>query len=202
MNLWFVFWVFFAVFILGTSGWSYLILIRQKQTWKKVAEKLHLKYHAPSAMKSPVLIGNYNGQSIEIFSGPQLSSTRTGAMRTVFQLNLGAPMPTIGAMGSTYFKNFIDGLDLPEFFNAENDKEISPDTYIRIKKSAHLAPYMTKERIAALNSLLAIKNMPAIILFNDTETVLRIECADPFDNAEKMERFISKITDAAKIISL
>jgi hypothetical protein len=44
--------------------------------------------------------------------------------------------------------------------------------------------------------------MPALLLFSGTETVLRIESSDPFDDSAKLEKFLNKSTETAKIISV
>ncbi len=203
MNIWFIIWVFIATFILGTSLWSYSILTRQKRAWVTVSKKCHLNYSAEAILKSPVLRGLYNGIHIDIFSDTAISRKfREGGTRTIFQLVLKAPMPCEGAIGSLVFKNFIDGLSLPDEFTGEGQDVMSKETYNRLKDKAAMVSYFTKERIAALNSVLSIKGMPAFLIFNSTDTILRIEATDPFDNAERLEKFLIKITEAAKKISL
>ncbi len=203
MNIWFVIWVFVATFILGTSIWSYAILLKQKRAWEIVSKKCDLRFSSTAILKSPSLNGIFNGFEINVFSDQPLSGKfREGGARTIFQLSLPAPMPTQGAMGSMSFKNFIDGMNLTEKFVGDGVTALSKDIYNKVRSKDELVPYMTKERVAALNAVLNIKTSPAILLFSPNETLLRIESSDPFEDASRLEKFLTKATEAAKIISV
>jgi len=198
-----VIWVFIATFILGTSVWSYIILARQKKSWETVSKKSNLSYSSAAILKSPYLMGVFNGIRVDIFSDKPISGKyREGGTRTIFQFTLKAPMLCEGAIASMPFKNFIDKLVLPETFVGEGQDVLSKEIYNRVKSAEVIKPYFTRERIAALNAILSIKSMPALLLFSGTETILRIESADPFDDAARLEKFLTKSTEAAKIISV
>ena len=203
LNIWFVIWIFIASFILGTTLWSYIILARQKKSWETVSKKSNLSYSSAAILKSPYLSGLYNGVKVDIFSDKPISGKfRDGGTRTIFQFTLNAPMPCEGAVASMAFKNFIDGLSLPEGFEGQGQDVLSKDIYNRVKSVESIKPYFTRERITALNAILSIKGMPALLLFSATDTVLRIESSDPFDNAAKLEKFLNKATESAKVISI
>ncbi len=110
-------------------------------------------------------------------------------------------MPTEGAIGSISFKSFIDGLGLTDSYVAE-EGGLQKDVYNRLLKKEDLHSYVTPERITALNAIMTIKNNPALLIFSKDDTVLRIESSDPFADADRLERFLNKASDAAKIISL
>lgn len=203
LNIWFVIWVFIATFILGTSLWSYIILARQKKAWETVSKKSNLSYSSAAILKSPYLKGIYNGIRIDVFSDKPISGKfREGGTRTIFQFTMKAPMLCEGAIASMPFKNFIDDLMLPESYVGEGQDVLSKEVYNRVKSAEIIKPYFTRERISALNAILSIKSMPALLLFSGTETVLRIESSDPFDDASKLEKFLTKSTEAVKIISI
>lgn len=203
MNIWFVIWVFVATFILGTSVWSYSILLRQKRAWETFAKKCDVRFQSSAILKSPTLNGMFNGFEIEIFSDQPISGKfREGGARTIFQITLKTLLPTSGVIASKAFKNFIDGMSLTEKFVGEGNTALSPEVYNKVVSAELMTPYMTRERVAAFNALLNIKSSPAIFLFGDTETLLRIESADPFEDPARLEKFVTKVTDAAKIISV
>ncbi len=203
MNIWFVLWVFIATFILGTTIWSYTILVRQKKAWEEFAKKHSLRYESQAVLKSPVLRGLFNGIPVEIFSDSQISGkSREKGTRTIIQMSLKSPMPTEGAISSMAFKNFVDGLALPDTYQGEGGLNLSADVYNRVKNEAAIKPFFTAERISALNAILSIKTAPTLLIFGTSETVLRIESSDPFDDKSKLERFLTKATDTAKIISI
>ncbi len=111
-------------------------------------------------------------------------------------------MPTEGAITSASFANFINGLSIAEKYEPDFADWNKKDIVIRVKDAKLIAPYFTKERVAALNAIMTIKNSPAMLIFSPTETLLRIESTDPFDNGDRLERFLTKLTDATKIISI
>lgn len=203
MNIWFMIWVFVATFILGTSVWSYLILLKQKRAWEIVSKKCDLRYNSEAILKSPSLSGVFRGIELDIFSDQPISGKfREGGARTIFQFTLKAPLPSQGMIGSMAFKNFIDGLSVQEKFVGEGATALLPALYNRVRSVELMVPYFTKERVSALNAVLNIKNSPAVLIFSQDETLLRIESADPFDDPTRLEKFLIKATDAAKIISV
>ncbi|HAJ90333.1 MAG TPA: hypothetical protein DCM27_04880 [Rhodospirillaceae bacterium] len=203
MNIWFMIWVFVATFILGTSVWSYLILLKQKRAWEIVSKKCDLRYSSEAVLKSPSLSGVFRGIELDIFSDQPISGKfREGGARTIFQFTLKAPLPSQGMIGSMAFKNFIDGLSVQEKFVGEGSTALLPSLYNRVRSVELMVPYFTKERVSALNAVLNIKNSPAVLIFSQDETLLRIESADPFDDPARLEKFLIKATDAAKIISV
>jgi len=203
LNIWLVIWVFIATFILGTSAWSYAILLKQKRAWEIVSKKCNLRYTSEAFLKSPVLHGQFNGIIVDIFSDSPISGKyREGGLRTIFQFTLKSPMPTQGAIGSMPFKNFIDGLTVSEQYVGEGALALHADIYNKVRSKDNLAPFMTKERVAAMNAVLNIKGSPAFLLFSPDETLLRLESSDPFDDAARLEKFLTKATEAAKIISI
>lgn len=203
MNIWFVIWVFVATFILGTSFWSYTILLKQKRAWETVSKNMDLRFLANAILKSPTLGGVIKGFEVNVFSDQPISGKfREGGSRTIFQLSLPAPLPSQGAVGSMVFKNFIDGLMVSEKFVGEGPTALLPEIYNKVRSKELMTPYFTKERVAALNAVLNIKNSPAVLIFSPNETLLRIESSDPFDKPERLEKFLNKLTDAAKILSI
>lgn len=203
LNIWFVLWVFVATFIFATSVWSYFILFKQRRSWEIVSEKCNLKYTSTAILKSPALTGVFNGIDIDIFADKPISGKfRDGGSRTIFQLTLKGIVPTQGMIGSMAFKNFIDGVSLTEKYVAEDGKTtLASDIYNKVRSKDLISSYLTKERIVALNAVMTIKNSPAILIFSQDETLLRIESADPFDDPVRLEKFLTKATEAAKLIS-
>lgn len=203
MNLWFVAWVFIATFILGTSFWSYTILMKQKRAWKIVSEKCNLRYTSTATFKSATLTGMMNGFEVEIFADQPLSGKfREGGSRTIFQLVLKGVLPSQGLIGSMSFKNFIDGVLLQEKYIGEGTMALSPEIYNKVRSQDEIKPYFTKERVNALNALMVLKISPSILIASPTGTLLRVESTDPFDDAAKLEKFLGKLIETSKILSV
>ena len=62
MNIWLMLWVFVATFILGTTLWSFVILLKQKRAWESLAKKQNLEFVSVALLKSPMLRGFFNSQ--------------------------------------------------------------------------------------------------------------------------------------------
>lgn len=202
MNIWFMVWVFVAVFILGTSLWSLYILLKQKRSWEAFAKKNDMEFISTAFMKSPMLRGAFEGVKVMIYSDQQIAGhERQKRIRTVFEFALKAPMPTEGAIASAAFKNFVNGLGMAEKY-VPDSPEWNKEIVVSVTSGEAIAQYFTKERIGALSTVMTIKNCPVMILFSNEDTVMRVESADPFDKPDKLERFLKKMTDAVKIISL
>lgn len=202
LNIWFMIWVFVAVFILGTSLWSYYILLKQKRAWGQFSQKHQVEFVPVAFLKSPYIRGMFRGFSIGVYSDKQISGNeRQRGIRTVFEIFLKAPMPTEGVVSSGSFRNFVNGLALPDVYTPEV-AEWNKDIIIKVVDTEAITAYLTKERLVALNALMSIKNSPAMLLFSNEQTLLRIESSDPFDHADRLERFLTKLTDAAKVISI
>lgn len=195
-------WVFLAVFIIGTSLWSYYILLKQKRAWEGFAKKHGLQFNSQAMLKSPAIQGSFKGVPVVVCSDKPLAGKPNElTARTVIQFTLKAPMPSVGAVGSQAFRNFVGGLSLPEEFKPVFDGWNS-DILIRAEQTEPLTPYFTHERLAALNALMGIKNCASLLIFSQDSTILRIETTEPFDEVERFEKFLSKAADAAKILSL
>ncbi len=194
-------WVFIAVFILGTSLWSFYILLKQKKGWEAFAKKHEFHFSPVSFQKSPYLRGLFNGFEVIVFSDYQLGQDeRKQRLRTVFQILFKTPTGTEAVIVSPDFRNFVNGLSLPETYVPEFDGW-NKDIIIRARNIEAIKSYLNKDRLTALNALLGIKGSPVAVLFGDAESALRVESTDPFSSPEKMERFLSKLTEAAKVIS-
>lgn len=202
MNIWFMMWVFVAVFILGASLWSFYILLKQRQCWKIFAEKANLEFLPTALLKSPMLRGAYKGLQLDIFSDTQLAGKdREKAIRTIFQFKLPAPMPTEGAIASAAFAPYLNGLALP-VQTVDGVGEWDKGVIIRVDDGEAIKTYLTPERLKTLQAVMTIKGSPSMLIFSAEATILRIESTDPFDTPERLERFLSKVAEAAKILSL
>ena len=131
-------------------------------------------------LKSPYLRGSFKGISVVIFSDLQLSrNDRQKGSRTIFQVMLSGGLPSEAAIGgSPIFRNFMNGLSLPEEYKAGDSADENAeykDIYIRAKNISDIKSYLTKERLGALKALTSIKGGPAVVLITNDEVVIRIE---------------------------
>ncbi|MBE2192193.1 MAG: hypothetical protein KDJ26_08320 [Alphaproteobacteria bacterium] len=202
MNIWFMLWVFFAVFIMGVFFWSLQILMRQKTAWKQVAKRHNLNYVAGGMMSSPIMSGAFRNYGLSVYSEAQLDEDARGKRyRTVIQMELKSGMPTEGVIASAKLSAVASQLDLQEVYTPDTP-DWNHGTYIRTRSEELLAPYFTPARTKAINALMTINGVNVLFVFNEKDTLLRFETPDPLDDVSKMERLINKIADAADILSV
>lgn len=203
MNIWFMLWVFVAVFIFGIFFWSMSILFQQKKAWALFAQRAGLQFIKGQIFKSAVVRGAYREIPLNIFSEEQGSADkRSRRFRTIIQFELKPGMPIEGVITSAEGRSFASGLlDLTE--------TVTPDVpgwdhtiLIKTKDAEILKAYLTPDRYKSLLTLLTIKSLGCIFIFDRTATFLRFESADPFTDAEKLDRLCAKIVEHAKVLSL
>lgn len=110
-------------------------------------------------------------------------------------------MPAPGIIASPDAENFAKALGLKESYQPEYDfwnKRI----IIFTDNAESLKPYFTEERCRSLNSLMTIRSIACILIFDETNTYLRFETPDPFDDMKKLDRFVSKAAEHIKILSV
>lgn len=197
MNIWLVFWVFFSVFIMGIFFWSTQILMRQKTAWRQFAKRHGLTYDSRAVLASPAVGGFYRSYGLAIFSEEQLDGDSRGhKFRTIIQMELPAGMPTEGVVATQSLSEMASLLELEEVYTPENGAWDS-SIYLKTKDVEKMRAYLTSQRVAALNALMTAKGLGALFIFNEKETLLRIETAEPLDNADRLEKLVNKICDTA-----
>ncbi len=202
MNIWFLIWVFLAVFITGIFLWSMQILFRQKRSWTEFAKRNQLQILTPAVFRSPMLSGTIKNIPFRLFSEEQSTEDQRGRrFRTILQFEVG-PMPVEAILATKSYHNFANGLvDLTETYIPDFP---GWDTSILIKTSniALLKLYLTEERLRTLQALLTIKTFNAFYLFDRTTGYLRLETPDPFTDLQKLERMTSKVADQVEILKV
>lgn len=189
------------MFLLGLFAWSLHILMRQKQAWSEFAKKNNLSVNRGKFFASVSVVGMLRSIPFYLFSEEQVANLNGGRrFRTIIQFEL-SKMPVPGIVASIDAANFANSLSLKERYQPEFDfwnKEI----IILTDNVEALRPYFTEERCRSLNSLMTIRSIAGILIFDDTNTYLRFETPDPFDDMQKLDRFVSKAVEHAKILSV
>lgn len=202
MNIWFLLWVFLTVFLIGLFGWSFHILLRQRRAWVQFGKKNNLAVNERGMFASVSITGMLRTLPFYLYSEEQAVGTNGGRrFRTIIQIELPGPMPVPGIVASADAANFARGLNLREAYVPEFDFW-NKNIVVLTDNAEGLKPYMTEERCRSLNAVMTIKSIASILIFDDKNVYLRFETADPFDNAAKLQRFVDKAMDQAKILSI
>ena len=202
MNIWFLLWVFLAIFILGLFAWSFHILLRQKRAWAQFAEKNNLSVTPGKLFASSSVTGVLKGFPFFLYSEEQtINQAGSKRFRTIMQFELPGPMSTPGIVASADAGNFARALSLKESYTPEFDFW-NKNIVVMTDDTQLLGPYLTEERCKSLNSMMSIKTIAAILIFDAEHVYLRFETPEAFDDFKKLDRFATKAAEHAKILSL
>ena len=202
LNIWFLLWVFLTIFILGFFGWSFFILLRQKKAWAEFAQKNKLSLIKTKLFASNAATGTMAGFPFYLYSEEQtVGQTGTRRYRTIVQFELKAPMPAQGIVSSAESATFAKSLSLKEAYEPTFGFW-NKDIIVLTDNKEALASYMTEERCKSFVALMTIKSIACILIFDPQNTYLRFETPDAFDDAKKLDRFVSKAAEHAKILSI
>lgn len=200
MNFWFMAWVFFSVFIMGTFIWSTQILIRQKKIWQQFAQNNSLAYANGPIFSSATVRGSLRGYDFSLISEAQQDDGSRGRKySSIIQIELNGRMPTEAIIASEGLKNRVEAFKLPESF-VPDLPDWNKKIYFQAANRDALTAYVTPARARALNNLMSAKGANALFVFNPTESILRFETPDPLTDLEKLERLAAKMIDTAQAL--
>lgn len=201
MNIWFMLWVFFSVFVLGIFFWTILILMRQKNAWFEFAKRNSLTFYRRGILDSAIVSGLYKENFVSIFSeGQSDDSGRGRRFRTVIQFDLPPGMSTEGVAASPSLAQFVTNLPLAEFYVPQG--EWNEKSLVKTMSPKAVAEYFNADRVRVLNGLMSVPGLTTLFVFNERETLLRVETSDPMVDANKLERLVSKVSDVVRVLAL
>ncbi len=202
MNIWFTLWVFITVFIMGIFFWSMAILFRQKQAWAVFAKRHQMAFTPNAFFRSPAMRGAIHGFVTTVFSEEQTTQDNRGRrFRTVVQIDLPVGMPVEGVVTSPELRSFANMMQLPQDL-VPSATDWNKNIVFKTANVEKMLPFLTPERVKTLNAIMSAKSVNCIFVYNERETLLRFETADPLDDVEKIEKFVSKTLESAKILSV
>lgn len=202
MSLWVALWVLLAVALLGFLGWTVLLLLRQKKTWKAFAAKHKLRYQAKAFMETPEMDGTIDGYKVSFFSGEHITQDVRGSRRLMaIEINLNSVMPIEGGIASGGMVRLVRALE----FKAEvrPDHKDWDEHYIAAGDDrGALAAYLTPARIEALCKLMKLKNAWAVLVFKNDVTLLRVDTPNPLASMEYLDGVTKLMLKAAALLEL
>jgi hypothetical protein len=200
VNIWFLLWVFLAIFILGLFFWSMQILLRQKKAWGAVASKHNMAFDKGNLTSSPSMRGSLKSFPLVVFSEEQtVNANGAKRFRTIIQFELPVRLGTAGVVASPDARNFANSLVLKETINS-SDVKVNESVTIRGDDAELVKNYITEDRAKSLNAVMMINGIACIYIFDNNVTFLRFETPDAFDDEARLERFLLKAVDHVKVL--
>ncbi len=187
---------------MGLFLWSFHILLRQKRAWIAFAQKNGLAFDRRRLFLSAAVSGVMKGVPVTLYSEEQVvNQNGTRRYRTILHIELPPGMKTPGIVASPEAGNFARAQGLKEPYVPEYDFW-NKNIVVLSNDAEIMKAYLTEERCRALNPMMSIKTIACILIFDAENTFLRFETPDAFDDENKLDRFVSKAVENAKILSI
>mgnify|MGYP006276942845 CR=1 FL=1 len=194
MNIWVILWIVLSSILIGIFIWSNKALIDQKKAWKRFAERNKLKYFPNSFLKSPVVSKKFKSTKFRLFSEEQLTNDMTRRRFTTVMEWMMPGMPTNGIIASEEMKDIVDLANVNDRIKKPRGQWSSKD-FIVAEDADVLMPYLTRERLDAMQRIIKIKNGRFIFAFDTNQGVLRLETNDPLLEADKITPIYDKVKE-------
>jgi len=200
--MWILLWVVLSGILMGATLWSLQILMRQKTAWEQFAKSKNFTFRKGTFMGPAEMNGVIGDYKLSFFTaeraGPDIRSRR---YVTALEIDLVEGLIDGGVMGTKEMLPFMQSLDKLKPYKIEVEGW-DPNHFAFAKHDAVMSAYLTKDRIDAFMNILKTKNADVLVLFNDKETVLRLETSDPMQDAAKIEKIVTRLmglTDKLRI---
>ena len=192
--MWLFLWFLLSVVILGTTVWSTIILVQQKQAWKEYAQKKGLVFTANKFLEPCSMEGVIDSiYQLSFFTATQVKEdSRKNRQITVLQVNVESAFTQPIAMGTTEMHLFIQSLEDTKPFKVEN-KSWSKDYLVRVNNSESAGSYLTDERLKILDGVLKMPNADILIILNEKEGIFRFETSNPLKDAKQIDSIVTKL---------
>ncbi len=202
MSIWFFVWFLLSSVLLFFSGWTFVILYKQKAGWRAFAKKHKLRCTLNKNLSSMEVSGTIDGFGVALFTSEHiLPKQRTEQKLSAIEIELQSEMPIEGAIGSANMVPIIQGLDFKNEFTPKH-KRWDTSYIVRTDVLAGIDIYLTEERLKVLTSLMAQKLASVILIFKNDTMILRLDTHDPLETVEKVEALVLRLIKAAKIFEL
>lgn len=193
MTIWVLLWLVLSAIILGASVWSSVILFRQKKAWQAFAAKHSMTYTAGRFMGPPMLEGFIDKYRVSFFTAERQSAdVRQRRFVTVVEISLPEGLITGAAIGTSEMVMFMESLTYLSPLAITHEKwDPSWRVFARNRDAVRL--FLTPERMEHAIQILSTRNADVLIIFDDTQGVVRVETSDPILDPAKAEKVITRL---------
>lgn len=191
--MWIFLWFILSAFLIGASLWSLQILLRQKKAWEQYAKKKGFVFNKGTFMGPAEMTGTIDKYKLSFFTAERPGiDVRTRRYITAIEIDLAEGVVDSGAFGTKEMIPFMMTLDRLHPYTSEIPG-LEQDHKAFVKHDAVMNAYLNKDRVEAIGNILKTRNSDTILLFNDSEVVLRLETSDPMQDAEKIDKIITRL---------
>ncbi len=195
--MWFLLWFVLSAILIGATLWSLQILMRQKAAWEAYSKTKNFTFNRGTFMGPGEMTGVIGDYRLSFFTAERSGADiRTRRYVTVLEINLIDGLVDGGALGTKEILPFLQTLDQLHPLKIEG-APFDEGMYLFAKNDAVMTGYMTRDRMETLANILKTKNADVLVLFNDKEMVLRLETSDPMQDADKIDKIVTRLLGLA-----
>lgn len=190
---WFFIWFVLSAILLGASAWSLMILLRQKKAWEVFATRHKLIFNRGTFMGPAQISGMIDDYKIDFYTAER-QTTDARSKRYVSVIELTAPEGLFdgGVAGTQEMLIFMQSLQQVHSFKIEAEGwDDTHRVFVREDKSA--SAYFTPDKIDVFSNILKTKNADVLIVFTDSQHLVRLETTDPMQDPDKIEKVVMRI---------
>jgi hypothetical protein len=192
--MWIALWVLVTAFLIGVTGWSFLILVRQKKAWEIYAKKKNLIFKKGTLMGPPEISGVIGAMTIGLFTSERPTNDVRGK-RYVTTVEVTSPKGVFDGVvsGTKEMLPFMQSLTKIHPYEPKHKDGWDESHYIFVTEDPAADAYFSKTRLDVLSTFLKTKNVDAVAAITAKQIVLRVETFDPMQDADKIEKAIDRM---------
>lgn len=191
--MWIFLWIVLSVILLGSTAWSLSILLKQKAAWEAFAKPRSFIFKRGTFMGPAEMSGVIGDYKLGFFTAErQTLDARSRRYVTVVEIELAEGVVNGAVMGTQEMLGFMQSLDLIKPYTIEGHGW-EKGMYAFIRNDDAIKAYLTPERLEVFASLLKTRNADVLIVFHDTQLVVRLETSDPMQDADKIDKITKRV---------
>lgn len=191
--MWIFLWVVLSSILLGATFWSLQILMRQKNAWEAYAKAKKLTFKRGTFMGPPEMYGMVGDYKVSFFTaeraGPDI---RTRRYVTVVEVELYEGAVDGGVFGTKEMNPFMESLSKLHRYKVDYAGWDETNAAF-VRNDEAMAAYLTSDKLEAIANILKTRNADVLVVLNEKEIVFRLETVDPMQNADKIDKIISRL---------
>lgn len=191
--MWIFIWIVLSSILMGATLWSLQILLRQKMAWEKYAKMKNLSFRRGTFMGPAEMDGIIGDYKLAFFTAERAGEDiRTRRYVTVVEIDLMEGLIDGGVIGTKEMVPFMQSLD--KLHRYQISKQGWDENHYAFMKFDEVAKaYLTDERLDICANILKTKNADVLMIFNERELLVRLETSDPMQDAEKIDKILTRI---------
>lgn len=197
----FTIWFFISAILVGATIWSTSILMKQKRAWDSFAKKHGLTLDKGKFFSSPSLSGHYDGLKVELFAAErQAMDVRERRMLTAIEMTSPTGLVDGGVVGTEEMRPFMQSLGaLHAYTPAVPGWDDALKFFVR--DDAVMNDWLNEGKMKTIIALVGTKHSDNLLIFDDTQAIIRVETRDPMTDPDKMEKILARLASHLKALA-